>query len=102
MSKFVIIRIKGNQYKVEPNAVIDVDKFEGKIGDKIDFKEVLLLVDGKKIKIGQPLISGIKVQGEILKHFKGEKIRVSTFKAKTGYHRVKGFRSSLTSVKILL
>ena len=38
---------------------------------------------------------------EVLEHFKGEKLRISKFKAKSKYRRVTGHRQYLTKVKIL-
>lgn len=78
-----------------------MDKIDGEKGQAVVFNEVLLLVDGKKVKIGQPLVKGAKVEAQIVDQVKGKKIRVATFKAKSRYRRVKGFRPLLTRVKIL-
>lgn len=102
MTKFAVVKIGGSQYKVSEGDQLEVDKIEGEKGKLLSFREVLLLVDGEKIKIGQPIVAGAKVKAEIIDQIKGEKIRVATYKAKTGYRRVKGFRPRLTFVKILL
>jgi len=60
----------------------------------------LLLVDGEKANIGQPLIKNAQVKAKILDQFKGKKIRVATYKAKSRYRRVKGSRPQLTKIKI--
>ena len=99
--KYAVVKIGGNQQKIFEGEVLAVDKLEGKKGQALTFKEVLLLVDDKKVKIGQPLIKGASVEVEIVDQVKGEKIRVATFKAKARYRKVKGFRSLLTRVKIL-
>jgi large subunit ribosomal protein L21 len=41
-----------------------------------------------------------KVEASIVEHFKGEKLRVSKFKAKARYRRTTGFRAYLTKVKV--
>lgn len=99
--KYAVVRIGGTQHKISEGDTLAVDKLEGKKGQALTFKEVLLLVDDKKVKIGQPLIKDAKVEAEIVDQVKGEKIRVATFKAKARYRKVKGFRSLLTRVKIL-
>lgn len=99
--KYAILKIAGKQYRVSEGENLIVDKIEGKEGEKITLDEVLLLNDGKEIKVGQPKIEGVKVEAEITRQLKGEKIRVAKFKAKSRYRRVKGFRAKLTEIKII-
>lgn len=99
--KYAVVRIGGSQHKISEGEILEVDKLEGKKGQKLTLNEVLLLVDDNKIKIGQPLVKNAKAEAEIVDQIKGEKIRVATFKAKARYRKVKGFRSLLTRVKIL-
>jgi len=98
--KYAVVKIAGSQYLVEEGEEVWVNKLDGKEGEKVEFPEVMLLVDEKKVQIGQPILNKIKIVGKILRHFKGEKVRVAKFKAKTGYRRVKGFRPDITSLKI--
>ena len=100
MSKFTVIKIGSSQYKVAEGDEIDVDKIEGKKGSKLTFNQVLLLIDGEKVSVGQPLVKGVQIEAKILEQFKGKKIRVATYKAKSRYRRVKGFRPQLTKIKI--
>jgi len=98
--KYAIVKIGGTQYKVSEGDEIVVDKLPEEEKKKVEFKNVLLVVDEKKAKIGDPLVRGAKIQTTVLEQFKGEKIRVTTFKAKSRYRRVKGFRPQLTRLKI--
>jgi len=100
MAKFAVVKIGGHQYKITEGEEIEVPKIEGEKGKVLDLEEVLLVVEGKKVKIGQPQVKGAKIQAEIVEQKKGEKIRVAKYKAKTGYRRVRGFRSLLTRLKI--
>lgn len=101
MSQYAVIISGGQQHKVSPNETLAVAKLAGKQKEKIIFSQVLLVVDGDKIKLGQPLVKDAKVQAEIVRQFKGEKIRVAKFKAKSRYRRVRGHRQQLTLVKIV-
>lgn len=98
--KYAIVEISGSQHKVAEGEEIEVDKIEGKKGKKLTFDKVLLVVDEKKKRIGNPLVKGAKVSAEILDQFKGKKIRVATYKAKSRYRRVIGHRSLLTKIKV--
>lgn len=98
--KYAVVEISGNQYKVAEGEELEVDKIEGEKGKKLTFDKVLLVVNEKKRRIGSPLVKGAKVRAEILEQFKGKKIRVATYKAKSRYRRVIGHRSLLTKIKI--
>jgi large subunit ribosomal protein L21 len=96
--KYAVIAISGSQYKVEENQVITVDKLDPSVKSTSD---VLLIVDEDKIKIGNPTVKGASVEFENVRDYQGEKLRVSTFKAKSRYRKTKGFRAQLTDIKIL-
>lgn len=98
--KYAVIKTGGKQYRIQEDEKIVIDKIEGRKGEKINFNEVLLIVNDKKIEIGTPKISKAKVIGEIIGQEKGEKVRLAKYKAKSRYRRVKGFRPFLTRVKI--
>lgn len=98
--KYGVIKIGGFQYKIAEGDEIKVEKVEGEKGDSLDFKEVLLLVDKGKVKIGKPFLKDVKVKGKILDQIKGPKVRVATYKAKSRYRRVKGHRKLPTRIKI--
>lgn len=100
MTKYAVIQTGGKQYLVSPGLSLSVEKIEAKKGAKIDFDQVLL-VTGDKLKLGNPLVKGAKVQAEVLEQFRDKKIRVATYKAKSRYRKVKGHRQSKTKVKIL-
>lgn len=99
--QYAIISWGGQQYRVAAGEEIDVlglgDKKEG---EKVSFDKVLL-AKNKEVKIGQPLLAKANVEAEVLNQFRGEKVRVATYRAKSRYRRVKGFRPDLTRVKIL-
>lgn len=100
MSQYAVVKIGGSQFKVAIGDELVVDKLEAKKGEEVDFDEVLLLVENEKMKIGQPKVRGVKVKAKILEQVKGKKIRAATYKAKSRYRRVKGFRPLLTKIKI--
>ncbi|MBP6989405.1 50S ribosomal protein L21 [Candidatus Shapirobacteria bacterium] len=95
--KYAVIAISGTQYKVEENQTITVDKFDPTIKST---DQVLLVVDDDKVKVGNPTVKGASVNFEVVKDFQGEKLRVSTFKAKSRYRKTRGFRAQLTDLKI--
>lgn len=98
--KYAVIKTGGKQYRVSEGDVIDVERLKLEKDEKIVFDNVLLLVSETAVKIGKPYIAGEKVEGKLLENLKGDKIRVSKFKAKVRYRKTIGFRASISRVKI--
>lgn len=98
--KYAVVKTGGKQYRVSEGDVILIDRIEGKENDALTFPEVLLYTADGAITVGTPFIPTVTVSGTILGALKGEKIRVATFKAKARSRKVRGYRHSLTQVKI--
>ena len=99
--RYAVIRIGDKQYKVAEGDDLLVEKIDEKEGKSIVFDKVLLLLDSKKIKVGQPLVSKAYVKAKIITQLKSPKIRVAKFRAKSRYRKVKGHRQLLTKLKII-
>ncbi len=97
-----VIKTGGKQYVVSKGDIISVEKLsdEQKTGDKVTFEEVLLVDDGSKTKIGNPLVSGAGVKGTIIDIGRAKKIDVVKYKAKSRYLKRRGHRQHFVSVKI--
>ncbi len=98
--EYVIIKTGGKQYKVSKDSVIEVERLNFKPGEKFLVEDVLLYITDGTLKLGKPKVRGVTVKATVLEHFKGEKLRISKFKAKSKYRRVTGHRQYLTRVKI--
>lgn len=97
---YAIFRTGSKQYRAEKGATLQIDRQAPKEGEKIEFTDVVLVHDGQKARVGTPVVKGAKVLGEVVKNFRGEKIRVFKYRRREGYHRTRGHRSNLTLVKI--
>lgn len=97
---YAIIKTGGKQYKVSEGDEVIIEKLEIAEGDKVTFEEVLTIVDGENVKVGQPVVEGAKVSGSVVKNGKGPKIRIFKYKHKTNYRRRAGHRQPFTKVKI--
>ena len=74
--------------------------WRAKAGDKLTFDEVLLSSDGSTIRAGTPLVSGAKVQAEVVGEGKEPKIYVFKFKRRKNYRRKTGHRQKFTEVRV--
>jgi len=98
--KYAIIKSGGKQHKVSEGMEILVDRLNAPKDSQYLFPEVLLIRSDKITCVGTPLVEKGKVQGKIIGEEKGEKIRVSKFKAKVNFRRTIGFRPIYTKVLI--
>ena len=97
---YAIIESCGRQYKVSEGDVVFFEKLEAEEGKKVTFDNVVLVSNGKKVEVGTPYVKGVKVEGKVVSHGKGEKILVYKYKAKKNYRRTQGHRQPYTKVEI--
>ena len=97
---YAIFKNGGRQYRAEKGATLEIDRQGPKEGEKLEFNEVVLVHDGSKAKIGAPTVKGAKVLAEVVKNFRGDKVRVVKFRKREGYHRTRGHRSEKTLIKV--
>lgn len=98
---YAVLRSGNKQYKVSEGSTFKVEKIEGVPGDKVTFKDILLVNNGKDIVLGAPVIKEAVVQAEIVDQFKNSKILVFKKKRRHNYRRKRGHRQQLTSLKVI-
>ncbi len=97
---FAIVETGGKQYQVEEGRYLDVELLEGEENAKVVFDKVVMIVNGKKSKVGQPYVAGASAEGTIVKHDKAKKVIVYKQRPKKGYRKKQGHRQGFTRVMI--
>ena len=97
---YAIIKTGGKQYKVAAGDKIDIEKLDLAAGDTATFDEVLFVSDGGSVKIGDPVLEGATVTGEVVEQRRAKKVTAFKFKRRKGHHKTKGHRQPLTRVSI--
>ena len=92
-----VIKVAGQQFKVEKDQTLYVPHVEGKAGDKLKF-EVLLADKEGKLSVGSSLKT--KVAAEILDQVKGDTLIAYKQKRRKGFHKKKGHRTAYTKIKV--
>ena len=100
MSSYAVIQTGGKQYRVQPGDVIDVEKLEEEVGARVALSDVLLVGEDDAVSVGTPTVDGAQVTAEVADQFRGPKIIVYKYKAKTRYRRKNGHRQSYTRLRI--
>ncbi len=92
-----VIKIAGQQFKVEKDQTLYVPHLAGNAGDQVDLEVLLTAADGK-LSLG----SSVKgtVSAEILDHVKGDTVIAYKQKRRKGFHKKKGHRTAYTKIKV--
>ena len=96
---YAVIKTGGKQYRVAANDVIEIEKLSGKVGDWVQFADVLM-VGGDAAEVGKPLVKGASVAAEIEDQGRADKVTTFKKRRRHNYRRKKGHRQELTTVRI--
>ena len=97
---YAIIQTGGKQYKVEADDEILVEKLDAEVNAEVEF-DVLLVADDAGVKIGTPVLDGVKAKAKVVEHGKGKKVIVFKYKPKKNIRTKRGHRQPYTKVEIL-
>jgi large subunit ribosomal protein L21 len=98
---YAIITDGGRQYKVTEGLLLDIDYREAaETGDAIEFDRVLAIGGDAGLKLGQPTVSGAKVQAEVVGLEQGDKIYIQKFSRRKNFDARTGHRQKYTRVMI--
>ena len=95
-----IVKISGKQFKVAKDTKLFVNRIDAKEGSKVSFDDVLLIDNGSKVIVGNPVVKDASVEAKVLKHLKDDKVIVFKKKRRKGYRVKNGHRQSLTEIII--
>lgn len=93
---FFVVKIAGQQYKVEKGQKLYVPHLEAKIGDVLSVGEVLLTADESNIS----LKDNKKVSVEVVNQIKGDKVIAFKKKRRKGFKKKIGHRTHYTQILI--
>ena len=92
-----VIKVAGQQFKVQKDQTLYVPHVEGKTGDALDLEVLLVDADGK-LSVGSSVKT--KVSAEIVDQVKGDTVIAYKQKRRKGFHKKKGHRTAYTKIKV--
>jgi large subunit ribosomal protein L21 len=95
---FAVVKIAGQQFKVQKDQNLYVPHLGGEAGDKVDFSDVLLTDNDGKVSAGADVKATVKA--EIVAHVKGDKVIAYKQKRRKGFRKKLGHRTQYTQIKI--
>jgi large subunit ribosomal protein L21 len=94
-----IVKIAGQQFKVQVGQNLYVPHLQGKTGDKVEFNDVLFVDNGGNISTGAAVKATVKA--EIVSDLvQGEKVIAFKMKRRKGFRKKHGHRTHYTRIKI--
>jgi large subunit ribosomal protein L21 len=103
---YAVIEQGGKQYKVGQGDTLDIELTQvGPDAKQLEMSKVLMVSDGKDVKIGTPYIEGAKVIGSFKTTaqeavVKGEKLHPTHFRRRKSSHKRTGHRQKFLRVLI--
>ncbi|MFS1538574.1 MAG: 50S ribosomal protein L21 [Candidatus Phlomobacter fragariae] len=97
---YAVFQSGGKQHRVSEGQTVRLEKLDIATGGTVEFDQVLMISDGDDIKIGAPVVEGIKVKAEVIAHGRGEKIKIVKFRRRKHSRKQQGHRQWFTDVKI--
>ena len=98
---YAVIQTGGKQYKVSAGEILKVEKLaDSSPESKVEFKEILAYGDDKSIELGEPTVSGAKVEAELLKNGKERTVLIFKKRRRKNSRRKNGHRQQLSLIHI--
>jgi large subunit ribosomal protein L21 len=95
-----VVKTGGKEYRISQGDLIRVEKIEGKVGDQVTMKDILMISDEDKVQVGNPFLTNAVITGEIVQQVRGKKVLTYKMKRRKNYRRTKGHRQTYTYVRV--
>jgi len=97
---YAVVESGGKQYVAREGQTLEVDRLPIEVGKAVEFDRVLLVVDGSDVRIGTPVVQGMKVHATVAEHTKGDKVIVYRYIPKERFRKKRGHRQMYTRVMV--
>ncbi len=97
---YAIVAASGQQFWLQPNRYVDLDRLDAEEGEVVTLDSVLLVKDSKGTTLGQPFVKGASVELKVMAHRRGPKLIVYKMRPKKKTRRKNGHRQELTRVMV--
>ncbi|HRQ60419.1 MAG TPA: 50S ribosomal protein L21 [Alphaproteobacteria bacterium] len=97
---FAIMRTGGKQYRVQKGDKLRVEKLDVTADQNITIDDVLMVSDGKSVKVGEPAVKGASVLARVIDQVRNDKITIFKKKRRQNYRRKKGHTQNMTLIEI--
>lgn len=97
---FAVFESGGKQHRVAAGAVVRLEKLEAEVGGTVEFDRVMMVSGDAGVTVGKPYLTTAKVVGEVVKHGRGDKVRIVKFRRRKNRIKWQGHRQDFTEVRV--
>ena len=97
---YAVFTTGGKQYRATTGDKLRVEKLEVEKGATVELDQVLMVGEGEDVVIGTPLVDGGKVLATVVKHGRGDKVKIIKFKRRKHHRKQMGHRQYFTQIEI--
>jgi large subunit ribosomal protein L21 len=97
---YAVIETGGKQHRVELGDELAVELLDAEPGQEIKLERILLVADGERTAVGQPIVADASVTARVLRQERGKKLISFKYRPKARRRVKKGHRQELTVLKI--
>lgn len=97
---YAIVEIAGQQFKAEKGRKLYVHRLPQPEGSAVSCRQVMLIENDGKVRVGAPILEDAAVEVEVLRHLKDDKVLVFKKNRRKGYRVKNGHRQYLTQILI--
>ena len=98
---YAVVKTGGKQYRVQKEDVVLVEKLSANDGDQVVLSDILMIGEGKKVTLGNPLINDAAVMAQVVRQTRGPKITMIYKRRRKNSRRKQGHKQNLTLLKII-
>lgn len=95
---YAVVKIAGQQFRVQKDQTLYVPRVSGNAGDKLEFAEVLLADTDGSFTVGGDVKATVKA--EIVDQVQGDKVIAFKMKRRKGFRKKHGHRTHYTKIRI--
>jgi large subunit ribosomal protein L21 len=95
-----VVKTGGKEYRISKGDIIRVEKLDGRVGDQVALKDVLMVSQEDQVQFGTPTLTNAVIMGEIVQEIKGRKVLTYKMKKRKNYRRFKGHRQTYMYLKV--
>ena len=95
---FAVVKIAGQQFRVQKDQTLYVPHVAGNAGDALEFSDVLLASNDGKVTSGSAVKNVVKA--EIVNQVLGDKVIAFKMKRRKGFRKKHGHRTHYTKIRI--
>jgi len=96
---FAVFEDGSHQYRVQEGDVVELDFRAADAGARLEFGRVLLYQNADDLRLGQPVVEGARVLGEVVEQT-SIKLYIQHFRRRKNYRRLRGHRQHYTRIQI--